>query len=218
MGPGAPRSLAAFPPASQRCSGTARGPGGEKTAMTWHEHTEDLSAHRDVAWLPCSPCLLPQELSAVLGKMGNQGCFPSPSRQHINFVKNPEHWAAPAVLWSVCARETGGSRSGRSGPSPFTPCSQSNLGRKGAARVSCSTLPSKQSSFQSGSPPVTPCRVDHSRHWGEEGCRPAERCSPPPAHQGPEQQRALERWTPACRSPPELCSPPAARCPVCPKR
>lgn len=34
--------------------------------MTWHERTEDLSVHRDVARLPCSPCLQPQELSSQL--------------------------------------------------------------------------------------------------------------------------------------------------------
>lgn len=46
--------------------------------MTWHERTEDLSAHRDVARLPCSPCLQPQELSSqlCLGKRETRAVSP----------------------------------------------------------------------------------------------------------------------------------------------
>lgn len=65
---------------------------------------------------------------------------------------------------------------------------------------------------------TSPCRRDHSRHSDEEGCHPAECCSLLPAHQGPEQQWALEHWVPVCTSPPELHSPLAAKCPVCPRR
>lgn len=67
--------------------------------------------------------------------------------------------------------------------------------------------------------PFTPTRRgNHSRHSGEERCHPsAERCSPLPAHRRPEQRWDLERWAPVGTTPPELCSPLAARCPVCPR-
>lgn len=57
--------------------------------MTWHEHTEYLFVHRDVAQLPCSPCLQPQEQSSqlCLGKRETRPAGASPSRQHISFVK-----------------------------------------------------------------------------------------------------------------------------------
>lgn len=61
-------------------------------------------------------------------------------------------------------------------------------------------------------------RGNHSQRSGEEGCHPsAECCSPLPAPQGPCQRGALEPWVPVGMTPPELCSPLAARCPVCPR-
>lgn len=66
----------------------------------------------------------------------------------------------------------------------------------------------------SQSPPSS--QGDHSQHWGEECCHPAASCHPPGPAQGPEWPGAPACRVPVGTTPPELCSPPAAGCPVCP--